>query len=34
MQDGNKKSKGIQHPLEIEINWYDGGEQRGALEMG
>ena len=33
VEDENKKSKGIQHSLEIELKWFDG-EQGGPLELG
>jgi amphi-Trp domain-containing protein len=34
VEDEDKKTKGIQHSLEIEIKWFDGDEQGGALELG
>ena len=33
VEDEDKKSRGLQHSLEIEIKWFDGG-QGGALELG
>jgi len=33
VEDEDKGSKGIQHSLEVEIKWYDNGEQSGALEL-
>ncbi|MBS1250017.1 MAG: hypothetical protein MAG431_01606 [Chloroflexi bacterium] len=34
VEDEEKGSKGIQHSLELEIKWYDNGDQGGALELG
>ena len=36
VEDEDKKRKGIQHSLEIEIKWFDGddGGEPGALELG
>ena len=34
VEDEDKKSKGIQHSLEIEIKWYDDDGQGGPLELG
>ena len=35
VEDEDKKSKGIQHSLEIEIKWYDGDDGPGGkLELG
>lgn len=34
VEDEDKKSKGIQHSLEIEIKWFDNGMQSGQLELG
>ena len=34
VEDENKKSKGIQHSLEIEIKWFDDDKQSGPLELG
>ncbi|KAA3664519.1 MAG: amphi-Trp domain-containing protein [Chloroflexi bacterium] len=33
VEDENKKSKGIQHSLEIELKWFDD-EKGGPLELG
>lgn len=32
-EDEDKKSKGIQHSLEIEIKWFDNDLQSGQLEI-
>ncbi len=34
VEDEDKKSKGIQHSLEIEIKWFDNDKQSGQLELG
>jgi amphi-Trp domain-containing protein len=34
VEDEDKKSKGIQHSLEIEIKWYDDDMQSGPLVLG
>ena len=34
VEDEDKKSKGIQHSLELEIKWYDHNSASGALELG
>ncbi|MDX1416805.1 MAG: amphi-Trp domain-containing protein [Candidatus Promineifilaceae bacterium] len=34
VEDEDKKRKGIQHSLEIEIKWFDGDDSGGALELG
>ena len=34
VEDEDKKSKGIQHSLEIEIKWFDDDGQSGPLELG
>lgn len=34
VEDENKRSKGIQHSLEIEIKWYDDDARGGPLELG
>ena len=36
VEDEDKKRKGIQHSLEVEIKWFDGddGGSGGALELG
>lgn len=33
VEDEEKRSKGIQHSLEVEIKWFDNGEQGGSLEL-
>ncbi len=33
VEDEEKKAKGIQHSLEIEIKWFDNDEQGGYLEL-
>lgn len=33
VEDEDKKTKGIQHSLEIEIKWFDDGPS-GSLELG
>jgi amphi-Trp domain-containing protein len=34
VEDEDKRSKGIQHSLEVEIKWYDGDNANAALELG
>jgi amphi-Trp domain-containing protein len=34
VEDEDKKAKGIQHSLEIEIKWFDHDGQSGPLELG
>jgi len=34
VEDEHKKSKGIQHSLEIEIKWFEGDDRGGPLELG
>ena len=34
IEDEDKKSKGIQHSLEIEIKWFDNDAQSSTLELG
>jgi len=34
VEDEDKKSKGIQHSLEIEIKWFDNDGESGPLELG
>lgn len=34
VEDEDKRSKGIQHSLEVEIKWYDGDAAGGPLELG
>lgn len=34
VEDEDKKRKGIQHSLELEIKWFDGDDAGGALELG
>ena len=33
-EDEDKKAKGIQHSLEIEIKWFDNETQSRSLELG
>ena len=33
VEDEDKKAKGVEHTLEVEIKWFDG-EQGGSLELG
>lgn len=34
VEDEDKKSKGIQHSLEVEIKWFHGDDAGGPLELG
>lgn len=34
VEDEEKRRKGTQHSLEIELKWYDGGEPFVGLELG
>ena len=34
VEDEDKKRKGIQHSLEIEIKWFDSDAAGGPLELG
>jgi amphi-Trp domain-containing protein len=34
VEDEDKKSKGVQHSLEIEIKWFDDDTKGGPLELG
>jgi amphi-Trp domain-containing protein len=34
VEDEDKKSRGIQHSLEIELKWFDAEEAGGPLELG
>lgn len=34
VEDENKKKKGIQHSLEVEIKWFDSEATGGPLELG
>jgi amphi-Trp domain-containing protein len=34
VEDEDKKRKGIQHSLEIEIKWFDDDASGGPLELG
>jgi amphi-Trp domain-containing protein len=34
VEDEDKKRKGIQHSLEVEIKWFDGDDKGGPLELG
>ena len=33
VEDEDKRTKGTQHSLEVEIKWFDSDEQRGPLEL-
>lgn len=34
VEDEDKKTKGVQHSLEIELKWFDDGGASGPLELG
>ncbi|WP_420644855.1 amphi-Trp domain-containing protein [Candidatus Leptofilum sp.] len=34
VEDEDKRSKGIQHSLEVEIKWFDDDGQSGPLQLG
>jgi amphi-Trp domain-containing protein len=34
VEDEDKKKKGVQHSLEVEIKWFDDDSQGGPLELG
>ncbi|HID98468.1 MAG TPA: amphi-Trp domain-containing protein [Thermodesulfobacteriaceae bacterium] len=34
VEDEEKKHKGIQHSLEIELKWFDNDQDSGGLELG
>ena len=34
VEDEDKKSKGTQHSLEVEIKWFDDDTSSGPLELG
>ena len=34
VEDEDKKAKGIQHSIELEIKWFDNDIQSGPLELG
>jgi amphi-Trp domain-containing protein len=34
VEDEDKKRKGIQHSLEVEIKWFDGDDSGGPLQLG
>jgi hypothetical protein len=34
VEDEDKKAKGVQHSLELEIKWFDEDAQGGPLELG
>jgi amphi-Trp domain-containing protein len=34
VEDEDKRTKGIQHSLEIEIKWFDGDEGEEPLKLG
>ncbi|MGI6637763.1 MAG: amphi-Trp domain-containing protein [Desulfobulbus sp.] len=33
VEDEEKKARGIQHSLEIELKWFDNDEQAGTIEL-
>ena len=34
VEDEDKKTKGIQHSLEVEIKWFDDDSSSGPMELG
>ena len=34
VEDEDKKRKGIQHSIEVEIKWFDDDDRGGPLELG
>ena len=34
VEDEDKKRRGIQHSLEVEIKWFDDDDEGGPLELG
>lgn len=34
VEDEDKRTKGIQHSLEVTLKWFDGDEGGGPLELG
>ncbi|WP_294622232.1 amphi-Trp domain-containing protein [uncultured Roseovarius sp.] len=34
VEDEEKRRKGIQHSLEVELKWYDGQAHPGGVELG
>ena len=34
VEEEDKKSKGIQYSLEVEIKWFEGDDSGGPLELG
>ena len=34
VEDEDKKSKGVQHSLEVEIKWFDDDASSGPLQLG
>ena len=34
VEDEDKKQKGVQHSLELEIKWFDDDSASGPLELG
>jgi amphi-Trp domain-containing protein len=34
VEEEDKREKGIQHSLEVEITWFEGEVQAGPLELG
>lgn len=33
VEDEEKRSKGVQHSLEIELKWFDNDNQTGSMEL-
>lgn len=34
VEDEDKRAKGVQHSLEVEIKWFDGDDVRGPINLG
>ena len=34
VEDEQKRRKGVQHKIEVELKWYEGDDQRGPMELG
>jgi len=34
VEDEQKRKKGVQHKLEIELKWYDNDDDGGPMELG
>jgi amphi-Trp domain-containing protein len=34
VEEEDKKGKGMQHSLEVEIKWFEGGMEAGPMELG